>query len=145
MAGKLITPPWVKAIGGWRATVFAGLALAGVIGFGVQSFRLELAEAREAKLEGAVAVYRSAQQTNLDTIATLRGRLQALADARRAEREAQAQAVARAQEHAQALQRDLDARTAELEALYARDPEARRWADAGPPADLLRQLPGGQD
>ena len=135
----------LELIGGVRAAVFAGVAALALTGLGVQSLRLSWAEAREAKLEGAVSVFRSAQQTNLDTITALRGRLQALADARRAEREAQAAAVARAQEHAQALQRDLDARTAELEALYARDPEARRWADAGPPADLLRQLPGGQD
>src|SRR5690606_40723405 len=100
---------------------------------------------REAKLQAAAATYQAAQQTNLDTIASLRARLQALADARRAEREAQAQAVARAQEHAQALQRDLDARTADLRRLYAQDPAAARWGRQPVPVGVLRQLPGGSD
>src|SRR5690606_32056196 len=127
MLGKITQPPFVQALGGWRASGFALLATVALAGLGVQSLRLTWAEAREAKLQAAAATYQAAQQTNLDTIASLRARLQALADARRAEREAQAQAVARAQEHAQALQRDLDARTADLRRLYAQDPAAARW------------------
>src|SRR5690606_33280239 len=103
-----------KLLGGARAAVFACLLVLATAAAGVQTWRLHSAEAREAKLEGAVATFKVAQETNLSTITALRDRLQALADARRLEREQQAAAVARAQEHAQALQRDLDARTADL-------------------------------
>lgn len=145
MLAQLTQPPFVQALGGWRATAFAGLLLAALAGLGVQTLRLKWAQAEAATLEAETAAFRSAQQTNLDTITSLRARLQALADARRAEREAQALAVERAQEHAQALQRDLDARTAELRRLYAQDPAAARWGRQPVPVGVLRQLPGGSD
>lgn len=135
----------LELVGGVRAAIFAGLLVLVATGAGVQTWRLHSAQTREAKLQAAVADWRAAQTTNLGTIQGLRDRLQALADARRAEREAQAEAVARALNHAQALQRDLDARNAELEALYARDPEARRWGAVPVPVGVLRQLPGGSD
>lgn len=135
----------LKLLGGVRAAIFAGLLVLAAAGAGVQTWRLHSAQTREAMLQAAVADWRAAQTTNLGTIDALRARLQALAAARRAERKQQAEAVARAMNTAQALQRDLDTRNAELEALHARDPEARRWGAVPVPAGVLRQLPGGQD
>jgi hypothetical protein len=131
----------LELVGGVRAAIFAGLLVLVATAVGVQTWRLHSAETREAKLRAAVADWRAAQGTNLSTIEALRQRLSNLAAARALERQQQAEAVTRAQARAAALAKNLAARTAELERLYATDPDAARWGTAAVPYGVLRQLP----
>jgi hypothetical protein len=88
----VIAPTTVRILGGWRATIFAFVALVGIAATTVQTFRLHYAEGRIAKW---------AQQVGRDAVKA--------SESARAQEQAQAVAVANVGEAYEKGKRDAEA------------------------------------
>lgn len=135
----------LEIIGGVRAAIFAGFALALAVLSGVQTMRLHSARTAVAELKAENAAFDSAQSANLSAIDALKKRIEDMVKEREVEQKRSALAVAAVMIEMQNAQLTADKRKRELESIYARNPNAAAWAAAGVDADVLRQLPGNQD
>jgi hypothetical protein len=130
----------VKLLGGWRATIFAGLCVALGATAAVQSWRLTIAQADNTKFAAAVSTYEGAQKTNLATIDDLRETNQAWARKCAFDPTAAAEAASATEQAAGALPVDDERRKSERAPTYAVDPSADAWGRARVPAGLLGRL-----
>lgn len=131
----------VALLGGVRATVFAGLALALLIAAGVQTWRLREAREDVQHWQLASAAAQEAIATHVQTITDLRGANREWANlAAQKTKEAAAAAEALARER-DARARDLEQRRRDRRGTYEQDPEAAAWGRTRVPdaiADRLR-------
>lgn len=119
--------------------ILAGAAAVLLLVAGVQTWRAHHYAEKSELLGGAVQGYADAQTTNLATIATQASRLK---DWQRACTPGQAQddALAAVRAELAEARADLAQSKSNREVIYARDPAARRWADAGLPSAVADQL-----
>jgi len=123
----------------------ATLLLACLIGLGVQTWRASHYRAQAITFKSAVLTFKSAQKTNLATIAKLQSANEAwagkyAADVAKASKEAQ-DATAYAEQQHRAAQSAQKA----LHDLSQAHPEVRAWADGVVPPSVVRVLTGSQD
>ena len=123
----------------------AMLLLACLIGLGVQTWRASHYRAQAITFKSAVLTFKSAQKTNLATIAKLQSANEAwagkyAADVAKASKEAQ-DATAYAEQQHRAAQSAQKA----LHDLSQAHPEVRAWADGVVPPSVVRVLTGSQD
>jgi hypothetical protein len=123
----------------------ATLLLACLIGLGVQTWRASHYRAQAITFKSAVLTFKSAQKSNLATIAKLQNANEAwagkyAADVAKASKEAQ-DATAYAEQQHRAAQSAQKA----LHDLSQAHPEVRAWADVVVPPSVVRVLTGSQD
>jgi hypothetical protein len=121
------------------------LLLACLIGLGVQTWRASHYRTQAITFKSAVLTFKSAQKTNLATIAKLQSANEAwagkyAADVAKASKEAQ-DATAYAEQQHKAAQSAQKA----LHDLSQAHPEVRAWADGVVPPSVVRVLTGSQD
>lgn len=93
-----------------------------------------------ASLTASVAVFESAQETNLDTIGKLRTENARWAKVCAVDRDATWEALEAITAERDRLQSDLAEASRQREVIYVRNPEARRWRDTAVPVDVADQL-----
>ena len=128
-------PIWARSLPIWAYAIIIALA---IIGWQ----RIELGHYRERALilQSAVLTFRSAQKTNLATIATLQG---ANADWASKCKANQPEALQQAQESAQAdAKRQASAAKSikSLQTTYEHEPTVKAWADTRVPDIAVRML-----
>ena len=121
------------------------LLLACLIGLGVQTWRASHYRAQAITFKSAVLTFKSAQKTNLATIAKLQSANEAwagkyAADVAKASKQAQ-DATAYAEQQHRAAQSAQKA----LHDLSQAHPDVRAWADGVVPPSVVRVLTGSQD
>lgn len=120
--------------------VLAGLAALLLIGFGVQSWRAHSLGTKLDAAEVDLALYKTAQDSNLAAIDDLSAANKAWEKACKADPEQQRTALATLRSERDALQTALDRARNRREVIYARDPSARDWADRAIPAAVADEL-----
>lgn len=125
----------------WLLLAVAVLAVALGIGLGVEVHRYDQLKLTTAACVTDRANFADTQKGNLSTIADLQRRLSVLAEARKVEQGAAARELARVDAAAKAATERNAALSAQLEHLYATDPGARAWGDAGVDAGVAASLP----
>ena len=130
----------VALLGGWRATVFAGLALLLLAAVGVQTWRLDRVQKDRDNWVAASAAAVEANKSAMQTIADLRARNEEWA--RMAAESAKEAAVA-----ADTLARERAERAKALEQfrrdrrnIYENDPEAAAWGRTRVPDRIAASL-----
>jgi uncharacterized membrane protein affecting hemolysin expression len=110
---------------------------------GVQQLRIHHAHAQVTALQGVANTLHEANQTNVATIATLEAANRKWADDNAANL-ANAKVYAdAAMEYAKQQQAAAESANAKLKALYAKQPDAKAWADARMPDAVVRVLTEG--
>ena len=130
----------VKLLGGWRATIFAALCVALSATAVIQSVRLKSAQSEAVKFESAVATYRDAQATNLQTIDELRVTNQAWSQKCALDPTAATEAAAATEQAAGALPADDKRRERERGQVYVKDQSAAAWGRERVPAGTADRL-----
>jgi Skp family chaperone for outer membrane proteins len=131
----------IDLFGGVRGTAFAALS---AVLLAVLIVVLVLHRITKAELAGCKAMsatYQSTQQANGRTIDDLRGRLANIVQDHEADRRRSADAAKELVAEKEQIERNLAAKQAELEELYARSPSARTWSVTGVDRDVLDRLP----
>ena len=118
----------------------AAVAALLLIGFGVQSWRASHYASKVETLAAEAKLWQEANRTNLATIATLQAANKTWADKCQLQPGAQDGALAALQAANKRLADELRRARGQREVIYARDPNARAWRDAGMPAALADQL-----
>jgi hypothetical protein len=131
----------IMALGGIRAAVFAAVAAVAIVATGVQSWRLDSAQAGRDEWRRTADSVLAANATNQETIADLQEANRKWSDLW-ASRQQQAAALAAVSSERDALKVELARRRANRGALYENEPEAAAWGRTRVPdsvADSLRQ------
>jgi uncharacterized membrane protein affecting hemolysin expression len=109
---------------------------------GVQQWRIHHAHAQVTALQGVANTLHEANQTNVATIATLEAANRKWADDNAANL-ANAKVYAdAAMEYAKQQQAAAESANAKLRAIYAKQPDAKAWADVPVPAGVARVADG---
>lgn len=130
----------VRLLGGWRATIFAGLCVALGATTLIQSVRLSIAQAEVGKFASAVATYEGAQKTNLQTIDDLRETNQAWARKCAFDPTAAEEAASATEQASGALPADDQRRESERVDVYEADPSAAAWGRVRVPVGVAGRL-----
>lgn len=127
-------------IGGVRAAIFLGLALAALVAVGIQTHRLSERTEERDLLQAQAALWEQANRDNVQAIADLKAANTNWADAARAGADkARAAADRLADERARHAQ-ELEEARRERGTIYANDPNAAAWGRARVPARIADQL-----
>jgi hypothetical protein len=133
----------VSVIGGVRATAWAALALALLIATGVQSCRLDSAQDASSDARAKIAVWQQADTNNRLAIKRLSDANAMWAAKHAADEKAGKDAADRLQARVGQLAAQNTNLRKQLENIYAKDPNARRWANTGIPAAVADRLLDG--
>lgn len=137
--------PVTALFGGVRGTIAVGVGLVALLAAGAffGLWRYEGAKLDACQAEGRQ--WKSAQDTNLQTIDGLIDKLNDVSRRHAANDKAAADAASRVAADAAQNAKELAATQEELEGVYARLPHARAWGRAGVDRDVADRLPAGTD
>lgn len=132
---------WFVALcGGLRGTVFAAVAALALMSAGVQSWRLQVSEARIASARSEIAFLRAVDEANRDTITKLRTANVELADAVRADLAEAERAAAEVEKESDRLRGELQVERELRRKLYRENGNAKLWAEAAVPAAIVDRM-----
>lgn len=130
----------IALLGGFRATVFASVALVLLVAFGVQTCRLDNRTGERDQLQAEATLWQQANRDNLRAIGDLKLANEAWAGLAAAGAEKSKAAVAAVETENRRLAEELSAARRERGTIYATDPDAAAWGRTRVPARIADQL-----